>query len=255
MLNDLPREKLKFIIEEYGRSAVRDVNRCRELLRELAPEHLRETNLLLLVLTEGFVWELTAENFASFAQRLHDEFGTQQEFAFWAVESWAMALNLINIPMIQKITGEQGQTKFFTKPPEIKEPIRVDILLGTDYIQTNFDDSSNLTRALKEIPETIGSSEIPLLTDNWETIVSGLRCGRFIKELAKRCVLEYLDETECRLNLDSEFQFLLDGSNSSKLESALRDLFRKPLKLSVVVKTTAVPLLKDEATQNFEDMF
>jgi predicted RNA-binding protein with RPS1 domain len=103
MLNDLPREKLRFIIEEYGRSAIRDSNRCRELLREHAPENLRETNLLTLVLTEGFVWELTSENLELVAQRLHDEFGIKEEFAFWAVESWAFALNLIQIPLSQKV--------------------------------------------------------------------------------------------------------------------------------------------------------
>ena len=106
MLNNHPREKLRFIIEEYGRSAIRDSNRCRELLREHAPENLRETNLLMQVLTEGFVSELTSENLELFAQRLHDEFGIKEEFAFWAIESWAFALNLINAPMIQKITKE-----------------------------------------------------------------------------------------------------------------------------------------------------
>jgi hypothetical protein len=102
MLNDLPREKLRFIIEEYGRSAIRDSNRCRELLRGLAPEHLCETNLLMFVLTEGFVSELTAENLELFAQRLHDEFGTKEEFAFWAVESWALALNLVQPTLLQE---------------------------------------------------------------------------------------------------------------------------------------------------------
>jgi hypothetical protein len=102
MLNDLPREKLRFIIEEYGRSAIRDANRCRELLREHAPENLRETNLLMLVLTEGFVSELTAENLESVAQRLHEKFGIQQEFTFWAVKSWALALHLLQISFNQK---------------------------------------------------------------------------------------------------------------------------------------------------------
>ncbi|MEI7796487.1 MAG: S1 RNA-binding domain-containing protein, partial [Methylococcaceae bacterium] len=125
--NDLPREKLKFIIEEYGRSAIRDPNRCRELLREHAPENLRETNLLMLVLTEGFVWELTAENLEVFSQRLHDEFGTKEEFAFWAVKSWAWALNLINIPMIQKITEEDV----------IELPEKEIFSINEDEIETN----------------------------------------------------------------------------------------------------------------------
>ncbi|MGB4498436.1 MAG: DUF1566 domain-containing protein [Methylococcaceae bacterium] len=114
MLNDLPREKLKFIIDEYGRSAIRDVNRCRELLRELAPEHLRETNLLMLVLTEGLVWELTGQNLGTFAQRLHDEFDTQQDSAFWAVESWALALNIIAPVLLQKDVKPELE-KFFPK--------------------------------------------------------------------------------------------------------------------------------------------
>jgi superfamily I DNA/RNA helicase len=103
MLDNHPRHQLRFIIEKYGRSAIRDSNRCRELLRELAPEHLLEINLLILVLTEGFVSVLTAENLESLAQRLHNEFGIQPEFAFWAVESWALALDAIQPPIVQEI--------------------------------------------------------------------------------------------------------------------------------------------------------
>ena len=41
------------------------------------------------------------------AQRLHNNFGTQKEFAFWAVESWALALDVIQSPLAQKIEPEK----------------------------------------------------------------------------------------------------------------------------------------------------
>ena len=97
-------------------------------------------------------------------------------------------------------------------------------------------DISSLDSWEKSLSSSYRSSEIRLITDDWETIVSGLKAG-FTKQFASRCVLEYLDETECRLNLDTEFESLLDENQISRLESALRSLFRKPLKLIIVVKT------------------
>ena len=80
-------------------------------------------------------------------------------------------------------------------------------------------------------------SEMPRITDNWETIVAGLK--GMTRQFASNCVLEYLDETQCQLSLAAEFQSLLDQDAISKLEKALRDLLGKPLKLSIEVKTLA----------------
>lgn len=57
------------------------------------------------------------------------------------------------------------------------------------------------------------------------------------KQFASRCLLEQLDETQCHLSLDPQFQSLLDQDSSAKLENALRELLAKPLKLHIEVKT------------------
>jgi hypothetical protein len=100
MLDNHPRKQLCFIIEKFGRSVINDSRRCRGLLKDLAPNHPRETNLLMLALEQKAVAELAEFNnsiplsvqLERLAQCLHDNFGTQKEFAFWAVESWALAL-------------------------------------------------------------------------------------------------------------------------------------------------------------------
>ncbi|MEN9757776.1 MAG: hypothetical protein RL755_1963, partial [Pseudomonadota bacterium] len=71
---------------------------------------------------------------------------------------------------------------------------------------------------------------------NWESMVANLKSG-MTKQFASRCVLEYLDDTQCRLSLDPEFDSLLDDDSTEKLEKALRDLLAKPIKLSIEVKT------------------
>jgi len=50
MLDNHPRHQLRFIIDNYGRSIIDDPRRCRGMLKDLAPKHIRETNLLMLAL-------------------------------------------------------------------------------------------------------------------------------------------------------------------------------------------------------------
>jgi hypothetical protein len=80
------------------------------MLKDLAPKHIRETNLLMLALDNHIVAALMQKTHTplsihldGLAQRLHNNFGTQKEFAFWAVESWALALDVIQSPLAQKI--------------------------------------------------------------------------------------------------------------------------------------------------------
>ncbi len=82
-------------------------------------------------------------------------------------------------------------------------------------------------------------SNTPNFSDNWETILVSLKVGRMIKEIAKHCVLESLDETQCRLNLDPNQHSLLDADVTAKIESALREMFGKPIVLTIDVKELA----------------
>lgn len=107
MLADHARKQLCFIISQYGRTIIDDERRCRGLLKDLAPNHKLETNLLFQALEQKIAAELSLMNtiiplplqLDIFSQRLHENCGIQLEFAYWAVESWAIALNVIRQPL------------------------------------------------------------------------------------------------------------------------------------------------------------
>jgi hypothetical protein len=122
ILDNHSRNQLCFIIKQFGRSIIDDPRRCRGLLKDLAPYHKRETNLLFMALEEKTVAELANINtqvplailIERLAQRLHDNVGTQKEFAIWAVESWAIALDIIQQPIPKQTTKldlKQVETK------------------------------------------------------------------------------------------------------------------------------------------------
>ena len=131
MLDNHPRHQLRFMLEKYGRSIIDDPRRCRGMLKDLAPKHQRETNLLMLALDQKLVAELTQKTHTPIlmhldllAQRLHNNVGIQKEFAVWAIESWALALDVIQQPSAQQaITPEPEPIPTIVKPePKIVVP-------------------------------------------------------------------------------------------------------------------------------------
>jgi formylglycine-generating enzyme required for sulfatase activity len=103
MLNEYPRQQLKTLISQFGRAVCDDPKRCEAILRDLCPQYRRETNLLVSALKEKVVADLLKSSSSvpsslqinQLAQRLHDNLGIAEHFALWAVESWALALGLI----------------------------------------------------------------------------------------------------------------------------------------------------------------
>ncbi|MEI7839880.1 MAG: DUF1566 domain-containing protein [Methylococcaceae bacterium] len=123
MLDNHPRHQLRFIIDNYGRSIIDDPRRCRGMLKDLAPKHQRETNLLMLALEQKLVAELTQKTHTPIlmhldilAQRLHNNIGIQKDFAVWAIESWALALDVIQQPSAQKIITPEPEPKIIIPP-------------------------------------------------------------------------------------------------------------------------------------------
>ena len=106
MLDEHPRKQLNYIITRYGRSICDDLNRCKGLLKDLCPKNKLEVNLLITALKEKVVDELlklpknipVELTLKRLAQRLHENLGIIEKFAIWAVESWALALNIIQKP-------------------------------------------------------------------------------------------------------------------------------------------------------------
>lgn len=77
----------------------------------------------------------------------------------------------------------------------------------------------------------------PSFSDNWDTILNNLKVGRFVKEFAKHCVLELLNESQCVLTLDPQKANLLDPDVTQKIEAALREMYAKSIRLTIDVKT------------------
>ena len=123
MLEEFARKQLHFIIQKYGQSIIDDTRRCRGVLKDLAPKHERETNLLLLVLEHKLIGEILQETqlpvfvkLDRLAQKLHDNVGIQKDFALWAVESWAMALNVM--PFTQENVSNNQNNFYKDNIPE-----------------------------------------------------------------------------------------------------------------------------------------
>jgi len=117
MLNDYPRQQLAALILRFGRSVCEDSRRCEAILKDLCPEFRRETHLLVVAIKERVVADLLLMPTAlpvplqiqQLAQRLHDNLGIAENFALWTVESWALALNVIDKPS-QALSLQENET-------------------------------------------------------------------------------------------------------------------------------------------------
>ena len=107
-MHDAPRQKLRELIIEYGRSLCDDPRRCEALLKDYCGQHKREIFVLISALKNRVTDDLL-KNSASVPQsillarlnkRLEEELAMTAEAAQWAVESWALALNVINQPVL-----------------------------------------------------------------------------------------------------------------------------------------------------------
>jgi len=104
-MHDLPRKVLCELLAKHGSSLCADPRRCEALLRDYCGRHKREIFVLISALKERVVAELEHATppltllMASLAKRLHANLGLAEEFAWWAVESWALALGVIDHPL------------------------------------------------------------------------------------------------------------------------------------------------------------
>lgn len=105
-MNNIVRNNLKIIVTNYGINICNDIKKCEALLRDLCPQYKREINLLISVLQENIVTDLLKLSnkdsidivLVKLTQRLYDNLGIAPEFAAWAVESWALILEIISSP-------------------------------------------------------------------------------------------------------------------------------------------------------------
>jgi uncharacterized RDD family membrane protein YckC len=102
-MNNLPRQKLCEIITKYGNTLCNEPQRCEAFLRDFCGEYRREIFILITALKEGITAELLCSQnsvphavlVARLTSRFQHDSGITEEAAFWAVESWALALGII----------------------------------------------------------------------------------------------------------------------------------------------------------------
>ena len=95
-----PRRTLRRLLAQYGPSLLEDPARVDALLADLCGPHRKERFLLVHALRERVPAELLAQpqggviHWQRLSQRLQRRYGFSDGAAQWAVESWALALNL-----------------------------------------------------------------------------------------------------------------------------------------------------------------
>src|SRR5262245_54027666 len=99
-----PRERLRYIVQRYGKDLIHDARRCEALLRDLCGSYKKEIFALTSAVREGIPHELcsTARGvplpsiLRRHSKRLHDDVGISEELCEWSVEAWAYALGIVS---------------------------------------------------------------------------------------------------------------------------------------------------------------
>ncbi len=106
-MNDIPRQRLCEIVAQYGHSLGDDPRRTEALLRDLCGEYKREIFVLVSALREQVAEGLLTSRdsvphevlLAQLTKRLRENLALAEDAARWAVESWALALGVIEEPL------------------------------------------------------------------------------------------------------------------------------------------------------------
>jgi hypothetical protein len=128
-MNNFPRQVLRQILTKYGKEICGDARRCDALLNDLCGSYRREINVLVNAVEERVPLDLLAGAgsippellLTRLEKRLEDQTALTAEAARWAVESWALALDVTTDAEIEKRRQKQSDAssagKAGTTPP------------------------------------------------------------------------------------------------------------------------------------------
>ena len=156
-MNDLPRQKLKEIIIQYGRSLCDEPQRCEGLLRDLCGQYQKEIAVLVGALKERVPADLLASQnstppvvfLARLTKKLQDNLGLAEEAARWAVESWALALGVIS-------EADTAPVDLSSPPPQVPPQYRQE---NVNQIPITSNNSSSLPNNIVSRKETDTAAE------------------------------------------------------------------------------------------------
>lgn len=146
-MDNLPRQKLREILIQYGRSICEDPARCEALLRDSCGEYKREIFVLISALREGAIADLLTSQedipaeilLTRLTKRLQDNLALSKDAAYWAVESWALALGMNPQPAqppLPPLAGEfppspGGREEVARSSQVINQVLNTVMILGT----------------------------------------------------------------------------------------------------------------------------
>jgi DNA polymerase-3 subunit gamma/tau len=98
---------------------------------------------------------------------------------------------------------------------------------------------------------------VPRGQQSWHEIVATMKVVGLTRELANNCILEGVDEQQCRLILDPRQAQIRSPRSEEKLQAAVQIYYGRPLKLvikteAVVADTPAVQIQKDKINRQQE---
>jgi len=114
-MNDLPRRKLVEIVAKHGREVVENPRRCQALLRDYAGAFRREISVLTMAVEERVPLDLLAGKttprqflLGRLTRRLCDNLALSEQAARWAVNSWALALEIVSNDELKNIERQNA---------------------------------------------------------------------------------------------------------------------------------------------------
>ncbi len=128
-MNEIPRQKLIELIQEYGRSLANEPKRCKAFLLDYCGEYTTEINVLINSLNEGIVQELKTSNsapkpitLARLIGKLETNLAMAKEPARWAVETWALALQFVTESELESFSPSNDNSNLESKTTEVRQP-------------------------------------------------------------------------------------------------------------------------------------
>ena len=143
-MNDEPRQRLRELIVEYGRSLCDDPNRCEALLKDYCGIYKREIFVLVAALKKRVTYDMMKSSagvpqelvIGRICKRLEYELGLTSEASRWAAESWALALGFTTAPSpLVKLTSHPKELPVVpTVPPVVLSHQKAEVLIAGRYL-------------------------------------------------------------------------------------------------------------------------
>jgi hypothetical protein len=136
-MNDLPRQKLKEIIIQHGRSLCDDPQRCEAFLRDHCGQYKREIFLLISTLKQGVAKDLLNSGnipvevlLGRLINQMQNDLGLTEEAAQYAVESWAHVLDkMAQITTLQETRRAEQKQETTSSVPTSSKYTKLETLL------------------------------------------------------------------------------------------------------------------------------